>query len=346
MLATLCCAPGCGSDSDDPSGGGPISYVVASTVMSDDADMTYVRQLGALEAEEIDLATALEYPGFATIAGVGSTLFLGSGDGADITKYTVNAETLSPAGTLNFSDFGGAALYTNVFASANKAYMDVDSVKRVIWNPEQMVIEGEMTIAGLAPTRDELLVRASYDRGTAVRPGRVFHTHFWSDDDYIRYAPVSQIAVIDSTNDSVKALLDAPCPGLDVASTDDAGNIYFSNWVFSVSAQVLDENASRNCIVKIANGQETLDANFTKDLTEVTEGRPAAAFRHLAGDVAIVAVLHTEALDTSSDVEPANQTVWRLWRVHLDTWTAEPVPGLDYFSGGYYSFKVGGRTIV
>ncbi len=349
VLAALCGAAGCGSDSDAGGGnaGERINYVVASTVMSDDSAMTYVRQLASLEAGEIELATALEYPEFATIAGVGSALFVGSGESATLTKYAVSPERgLSPAGTLDFSDFGDAALYSNVFASTSKAYLDVDYVKRAIWNPEQLTIDGEMTISGLAPTRDGLLLRASFDRGAAVRGGTVFHTHFWSDEDYIRYAPISQIAVIDSANDRVKALLDAPCPGLDVATEDDAGNIYLSNWLFSVSAQIVDPSAPRNCIVKIPRGQETLDAAFTKDLTEVTDGRPSAAFRHLSGNYAIFAALHPEAVDTSSDVAPADQTAWRLWRVNMDTWTAEPVPGLDYFSGGYYSFKVGGRSIV
>ena len=58
---------------------------------------------------------------------------------------------------------------------------------------------------------------------------------------------------------------------------DDAGDLYFSNWVFSVAATILEDDAPANCAVGIKAGEQTIDESFTRDLSTLTEGRPVAA---------------------------------------------------------------------
>ncbi|UJR86660.1 MxcI [Sandaracinus amylolyticus] len=337
---------------DDGGGPGAVAaqYAVASTVFGDEGTTTYVVFLDALDAGDVDLSSAREFAGWATIGGVERMLFVGDGEAPTLTRYSADEQgTFAESGRLSFLDFGAAgALYRNVFGDSSRAFMAVDDVQRVAWDPTTLEAIGVVELEGVDTARDGLAVRASFDRGAVAREGRVLHPHYFADDDYYRFAPASQIAVIDTATGEAREVLEAPCPGLDVASVDEAGNAYFSNWVFSAPAPHFDESAPRPCVVRVPADRDAVDTTWTRDLSTLVGDRPTAAFRYLADGVALVAVLHTEELP--ADVVPgqaALATAWRLWRVDTTSWTAAPIDELGLFSGGYYAFRVGGdRTIV
>lgn len=346
-------AAGCSeSETTDPSATPTegARYVLASSVFGDNSATTYVSYMTSLDVDHVDIKDAHEFPGFATIATVDGMLFVADGEAPTLTRFSRDSTgKLAQDDRLSFLEVGvqSAALFGNYFASGTKAYMPKSSSTRVIWNPSTLEIEGELDISGPPAERDGLVLRAGFDRALGVRDGRLFSTLYWSDDVYYEFAPTSQIAVLDPASDEVRALLEAPCPGLDVATQDEQGNLYFSNWVFSIAGPLFDEAAPKNCMVQIPAGSETIDEGATRDLSELVEGRQTAAFRYVADGVALLAVFYDDRL--TADVLPANAANtpnWRLYRVNTDQWTAEPIEGLDFFSGGYYSFRLDGRTFV
>jgi hypothetical protein len=202
---------------------------------------------------------------------------------------------------------------------------------------------------GIATERNGLQVKAAFDRGIAVRDGYVFQPYYWTDANYYRFDPGSQIAIYDAADGSLVDLLDAPCPGLDAVTRDEAGNLYFSNWVFSAAGPVLDDTLPATCAVRIAAGALEIDESWTRDLGDMVEGRQTAAFRYLADGIGVLAALDADRIDIEPGTLPSTisgDANWRLWTVNLETDTGTPVEGLGHIAGGYYAFRFEGRTLL
>jgi hypothetical protein len=330
---------------------GPL-YAIASSVFGTQDPMTYVNVLSTLDVTALDRSKASEHAGFATIGAVEGTLFVASGSDPTLTRYTVADDgSVTQNGKLSFANYGlsTAPLYRNVIAGSSAAYMHLGETDRVVWDPKEFVIRGTASTPGLATSQGPLQVRAAWDRGIAVRGGEVFQPFYWTDADYYRFHRTSQIAIYAQATNTLVGLVDAPCPGLDAVTRDEAGNLYFSNWVFPVAGALLDDSAPETCAVRIKAGERVLDAAWTRSFSQLVGGRQTAAFRYLANGVGTVAVLHDEELTPAERADPravANGSRWRLWRVDLNANTAAPVEGLDWMGGGYYAFNLSGRTFL
>lgn len=328
-------------------------YVIATSIFGDAGSATYVSNLISLDVQSIDLGKATEHPGFATIGTAGGKLFVGDGAAPVISRYGFGDDgRLEKEGSLSFGPRGlqTAPLYFNTFVDAEIAYVQHEQSKRVFWNPEALELVGAAGVEtpGLEPTLNGLQLTSAFDRGIAVRDGLVFHPYYWTDANYYAFAPTSKIAVY-AVDGSLVELLEAPCPGIDFVTSDEEGNLYFSNWVFSAAAPVLDASAPTTCAVRIQRGEHTIDEGWTRDLGELVDGRQTAAFRYLGGGVGVVAVFHEERIELSEDTQPSEITSasnWRLWTVHLGTGASAPVEGLEWMAGGYYAFRIDGRTFL
>lgn len=347
---------GCGDDPDKTpvdagTDDGPM-YSLATSIFSQAGSATYVSVFDSLEVTGLDLEKAREHSGFATIGAVDGMLFVGAGEAPELTRYNVHSGgNLEEAGKISFANYGltSAPLYLNHFVDSTSAYLVLEETKRIVWNPSTMQISGVADAPGLARERSGLVVKSGYDRSMVVRDGYSFQPFYWTDGTYYDFSPSSQIAVYSNTDDSLVKLIDAPCPGLDVATQDEAGNLYFSNWVFSAAAPVLEEDAPDTCVVRIKKGELDLDAGWTKSLSAMVGNRQTAAFRYLGENVGVVAVFHDENVTINDDTEPSVITSgnhWKLWRVNLETQAAAPVGGLDFIAGGYYAFRIEGRTFL
>ncbi|AKQ63766.1 MxcI [Myxococcus hansupus] len=347
----------CGSSDPDPTPTpdetqtGPM-YSLATSVFGESGSATYVSVFNSLDVRSLDLEQASEHSGFATIGAVDGKLFVGAGEAPELTRYTVfDSGRFQEAGKISFASYGlaTAPLYHNHFVDGTSAYMQLEESRRIVWNPEAMTISGPVASPGLAAERDGLVVKASFDRGVAARDGFSFQPFYWTDGSYYRFLPSSQIAVYSHADDSLVELLEAPCPGLDVATKDEAGNIYFSNWVFSAGAPVVDDTAPETCAVRIRAGQRAIDADWTRSLASMVGGRQTAAFRYLSNNVGVVAAFHDDSPTLSSSPTAAdvtNGTHWKLWQVNLETGEGAPIEGLDWIAGGYYAFTIEGRTFL
>ncbi|MFP2903882.1 MxcI [Pyxidicoccus sp. 3LFB2] len=347
---------GCGDDNDKkPPEPGPQDkpvYSLATSVFSQAGSATYVSVFDSLDVTGLDLEKAREHSGFATIGAVDGMLFVGSGEAPELTRYNVADDgSLTEAGKLSFANYGlaSAPLYLNHFVDSSSAYMVLEESRRIVWNPSTMQISGPAEAPGLEREREGLVVKSSYDRAMVAQGGYSFQPFYWTDGAYYDFLPTSQIAVYSHADDRLVKLLDAPCPGLDVATQDEDGNIYFSNWVFSAAAPVLEDDAPETCVVRIKAGEQAIDAAWTRSLAAMVGGRQTAAFRYLANGVGVVAVFHEENVTINDQTEPTVITGgnhWKLWRVNLSSGTAAPVEGLDFIAGGYYAFRIEGRTFL
>lgn len=63
---------------------------------------------------------------------------------------------------------------------------------------------------------------------------------------------------LDIRTDSVVSQFEAPCPYLEPGTLDEAGNLYFSNWVYSPAATWINAQA-KACAVRRPAGSDTLD---------------------------------------------------------------------------------------
>ncbi|MFB6265123.1 MAG: hypothetical protein ABEL76_16105, partial [Bradymonadaceae bacterium] len=221
----------------------------------------------------------------------------------------------------------------------------------IVWNPKEMKIESTIKLDQLEKEVDGKPICQGFRRATVQRGKYVFKPFNWAGPDYYEYASTSKIAIIDTESDEVEKILEADCPGLGVGTRDEAGNIYFTNWVSTSAAPVIEgeEKSHSPCAVRIDAGEMEINEEWTRDLEEMTGGREVNAMRILDGSVAIAAVLDEERVDPGPKTDPKEITYannWELWRLDLEEGTGSKVPNTGYIAGGFYAFEVDGKTIV
>jgi YD repeat-containing protein len=182
--------------------------------------------------------------------------------------------------------------------------------------------------------------------------GPVLHPFFYRDDDWFEFAPTSPIAAYDRETHEEMTIVEAPCPGLAVATRDEAGNTYFSSWDYG-PGQALYGLAPAPCTVRIGADLQ-LDEAWTTDHTAWTEGRFAMNFRYVGNGKAVADVLHHEEidLDFSAAYDPAVEDAvwegghWRSWIFDLALGTGRPLAGLEPGGTGLQMVQIEGRTFL
>lgn len=359
LAAGLACAAaiagGCSDDDDGGSGESTYDqplFAVASTLSTADESVTYINVLSDLAPQQLDYSQAVQYPGFTTVLGVDGKLYIANGEAPIVERFAVDdAHRIAADGTIGFGNVtDSVAFFSHIYASPTKGYFELGTggVDLVSWNPRDLTVGSVVSApAGIPLDREGLHVYGSYDRGVAVRGSQVFQPVYWVDDDFYRFSPTSQIALYDAATDQATGVIDAPCTNLDVSAQDEAGNLYFSNWVYSASAPLFDPLAPEPCLVTVRAGQSTVDPAGTIHFPELTGGRQGAAFRYLANGKGLLTVFHDERLTGDEDpLDAVFSTNWKFWLVDLAAKTAEPLQGLDYVAPGYYMFRIDGRTFL
>jgi hypothetical protein len=326
-------------------------YAVATVVSGPEESNMYLRVLDSLEPQEdLDLRLAREFPGWSDVKASGGKLFVSSGEGPTVMRFSVNERReLVEEGRISFAAYTeDAAMYTQAFISETKAYLSVGANEYVVWNPATLAITGTITGPELAPVGAAEAAPAQ-DRGMVVRGQRLYHSINWFDYENYDMPPTSQIVVIDTETDSIIGSVDAPCPYLEPGTLDEDGNIYFSNWVYSPAATWVNDQA-RACAVRIPAGSDELDPDFRLEFADVTGGHEAAAMEYLGGGRALLSVFHEEkqafdpAVDHPSDwLFGAN---WRFSMLDLETREAREIDALGWHSGGYYARRIQEQNYV
>lgn len=357
ILATfaLVAAVGCTSDDRDTSDAPATEprYVIANEVYTADSSTTYVNILGSLDNVVIDPSKAVEFDGGrATISAYNGWLFIAPPDRPVITRYSITATgALVEEDEVSFANYGLASVVIDewalTFISPTKAYlMNVETGVNIIWNPTTMELTGEIQpLQSLV--RPNISLNSS---GTAIRGNRMFQTVYWTDWDAWVTSAEQYLAVTDTDTDTMIALVpESRCPALsNRVDRDEAGNLYFSNWVWNVSETLL-HGAPSSCALRIAPDAETFDSTWTLDFPQITGGREAAMYSYLGHGKGTLNVFYNEraTYDTNTDpAELASTSNWRLWSVDNATGTGAPIDGSDFMAGGASTFHLDGRSFV
>lgn len=322
-------------------------YASSAVVFNDEGNVTYVSLLPDLERTELDLDDAIEYPGWSGIAANGGKLFISDGEAPEITRYRVDkAGAFTREAAMSFLNYG-AEYGDSAFVSPEKAYVFAE--QGVAWDPGKMEVTGAFDLPEVEDLDDDLTYKGlAAGRSFVARGDRAYVATNWANWDTYTVAEDSLIVVIDTESDRVLKTIPAPCPYLDVATIDDDGYVYFSNWTYSLS-QTLIQGKRQACALRIAPGEDELDDSWSLTFADVTEGREGAALRYLGDNKALFVAYHDERVEGElTDYgeeypgELADLSNWRVWMLDLETMDAAPIDGLDWSAGGYYMSRVGG----
>jgi len=356
-LAVAACDPA--DDADDAGAGEDLPVYALMTQVYDADDRTvYIALTDTLDVDAIALDEAREFGGVANFAPIGGKLLVSDGESPTITEYTITDDLAWHEGrSVSFANYpldDNANFYYQFIVDEETAYLPFEVTKRLVWNPAEMVIDGPVEDSNLTVTSGDLRLYGSGNRNAVRFDGSPMQSFFYVDDDWQDYGTTSQIAVYDPATDAEAQVIDAPCPGMAIATQDEAGNTYYGTWDY-IGIKALYGVAPAPCMIRV-KPDHTVDTAFTTDFTAATGGRYVNNFRYIGGGKAIGNVLHHEALDADFD-GPFDQAVedaawssgphWKFWLFDVDAGTAHPVEGVDVAIGSGAQFAVlDGRTFV
>ncbi|MFM2416109.1 MAG: hypothetical protein RL385_832 [Pseudomonadota bacterium] len=324
-------------------------YLLGSIVFGDEGSNGYVNVLpaSALDGGSLSLEGAREFPGQSDVWLRNGFVYVASGDAPKVTKYEVeSAGDLRELGSVSFADYGvtDAAFWNHLFVSDEKAYLTNGPEQLVVWNPKTMRITGTIDLPSFTRPGNLVPRLGTADRTGIVRDGMAYLTVYWTDDDYADRAGDSLILVFDTNDDALIDQVSVACPGLDYGTSDDEGNVYFSNWTGGVGTYYVLGTA-QNCIAKLDVTSRTHERIFFADLTGGHEG---AAFAY-AGDGAFVFSVFDEvrakAAETDDPFAILSEPNFRLYRYEPGDGEAVPVDGVDWNSGACIHVRVGAEMI-
>ncbi len=346
---------GCGDDDDQAPGGDGANasvFLTSNVVFGDDSQSTYVQPLPSLEAQDVDLEKALEFPGWADLWVLGERALVADGESPRLTSYAPDARgNLVEGGRVSFQGYGAeqVAFWGHLFTSETKAYwFNTTERQIVIWNPNTLEIGDSFPLPELPDRGAQLLAGPTADRSSVVRGNRAYVPFYWANWDDYSLSEDSVILVIDATTNQIINEISVPCPEINFATVDDEGTIYFSNWGFSAIATLLDGKA-KACAVRILDGADEVDPDWSLTFADITDGREASSLRWLGNGKALLTVLHDERLELSPHSDRsalADSANWRLWMVDLENLSAEALDALPWHAPGLYGTRIDGETFL
>lgn len=332
-------------------------YALHTIVFDPDFNATsYVALTDTLDLRSLDLGTAREFPGWATMATIGGRILVADEAEPRITSYAITSDRgWSKLGALSFANYGvgDAGFGRQWLLDEHTAYVELDVTGRVVWDPTELRIREAVTDSSLELTRGKLEIEPGLDRQPRLHRGPVLRPFYYAEKtDWLEYAPDSQIAVYDPEDHSEQSVIDAPCPGLHIGTEDEDGNTYFGLWDALPKLALFGEGPTP-CVARVKL-DGTLDQQWKPDLTSWTGGRFVMVFRYVKNGKALANVLHHEELnaDFSAGYDPAvgdeldSGEHYRVWLFDLENETARPVEGLPNTAWGFHASDIDGRSFV
>lgn len=365
MLIASASSMGCGDDNGGAAAGtfdGPV-YAMMTQVYANDDRTVYVSLTNGIDFDRLSLEGAREFGGVANLAAFSGRLLISEGEAPIIREFDITDDLQwIERRSLSFGAYplgDNANFYAQFFLDDHTVYLPYEQTRRIIWDPSEMMITGTAEDSALALTivEDErtLDVVEGGNRNGVRYDGPVMQAFFYVDDDWFFHGSWSAIAVYDETTHAEIDIIEAPCPGLSIATRDEHDRTYFSAWGYAPTL-ALYGIGPEPCVVRVTSDRR-LDTDFTTDFTSWTDGRYVNNFRYVGGGFAIANVLHHEALtgaDWEGPYDPAIVDLiwesgphWRLWIFDMENEEAHLVEGIDVdISSGAQFAVLEGRTFV
>jgi hypothetical protein len=342
---------GCGGSDDAPDPDAP-AFAVMYQIYDDTGSNSYLALLESLD-DTIDPATSREFPGGRAFLRVyNGWIFVGDATTPIATRYSIADDgSLVEDGTISFANYGLPAgmidAWNQTFISPTKAYLfDYAGATHIIWNPSTMEILGDIP-------PDPAFLRAGLSIETSppgVRGNRLYRPIFWANYNTAEYSQDQILAVYDlDTNKLIDMVRETRCPNPgNLAHTDEAGTLYFSNWIWPIAGTLMHGRA-QNCVLRILPGSNVYDPSWSFDYTALSGGHEGAMFTYLAGGQALVSIFDESLTTFDQTTDPwelAGSPVWSIWRTDVQARTGAPVSGIPLNAGAYTPVVVDGRSFV
>jgi len=347
-------AGGSAAEAPGDSAAGSTFYAIATEIYGADfsSSTSLVQLVPSLDVGEIDLGSAREYNGRATVGTVGGWLFIMDGEEPIVERFSVGADgSLTPNGQLSFANYGmpywSIDDWGNTMVSPTKAYFtNPGDGALIVWNPTTMEIVRDIALPVEASADLELQSAPAYLHGD-----RLFRLFSWANFDTFEFSRVpQQLAVYDTATDELVSLSEETrCPAVySVPFEDESGNLYFSNHVWS-PMETLVKGAPQSCSLRVLAGESTFDPSWELRYADFAQGREGAVLRYLGNGQALADIFHAERTAITDATDPSElgqSSNWRLWAVDIDAGAGAPIEGLDFKPGGYNDVHVGGRSFI
>lgn len=321
-------------------------YATVAQVESPESSSSFLSFTQDLPQGELDVASALEVPGYAEVATYGGRLFLGDGEQLSITRYDFEGDVLTPSGTLGLQNRGMVFLNELFFASEERAFIvNSDQLEIIEWNPLTMDITATHDISALAREGWGHEYRGGHLRAV---DGTLFFIWAYTNDrvDFINDFVVG---AFDTTTGAFDVLVDEGCP----ASAgfggffDEAGDLYlpadsFGGFTFFDSAAPKEA-----CVRRIRAGEKTFDPSY--DLKPMQPlGGLAPWGLYYAGQ----GVAYTTAVDPARLPEYESvfafifDTIHEGYALDLVAGTAERIEEMPPDAVGFESVTIDGQALI
>jgi hypothetical protein len=362
-LLALACLGGCESSggpssddandsaSSDETGDEPSIFAMMTQVYTPDDRIVYLIPTEGLDFDGLTLERGREYPGVANMAAIGGKLLVSDGQEPIITEFDFGPDLeWQPGRTISFANYplsDNANFYYQFVLDANTIYLPFDVTSRIVWDPTAFEIVGVEEDTTLESVKDGLILEPTGNRNSVRYTDNIFQAFMYHDEDWFDYGVGSAIAVYDPETHEERAVIEAPCAGLAIGTQAEDGSVYFASWDYT-GLKALYGIGPAPCAVRVLPDL-TLDAGFTTDFTDWTDGHYVSNFRYVRDGRAIGNVLHHEQLgaDFSGEYDPAiGDTIWdtgpfwRLWVFDVENATATPVEGIAVEVGVIAQFAV------
>lgn len=288
----------------------PLYALVTQVFGTDGAEnQSYIVLTDSLEStEDLSLDDAVELAGRVVGAGPyrGGAIFVGGDAAPTVTRYDlVEGDVLQEGNTVSFVNQGLASIgeYGGQFhfVSNTKAYFfDGATASMVIWDPEDMSVEGATPLADLVLADSLLTFSAS--------------PLLLEDDTLVTFAgwragpavpSQAGVVFVDTATDEATVVLDDRCGYVRDGALGSDGLLYIATEAYGASVHLLNEdNAAPACLLRIDPETRQFDADFLVELSSLVDGGTAGSLtRGPAGSV-FLRVLDETAFAVMDDTSP------------------------------------------
>ena len=307
--------------------------------------------------DEIDAEGGIEVVGGASIYGYDNSGFVWVGQSQEptIQRYAVEEDgSLSVDGPrvsfaglgLSRANFGRGRV---PFLSPTKAYLMTNTPDEVvIWNPQEMTIEGTIDLE--LPEREGFRLVNSKAQ---VVGNRLYVAFGYLDAANARVAEVMGLAVVDTDTDQVVSITETErCGRPNTSVVSDDGFVYYASGGFTLWANRVfgESNAPDPCILRVRAGETEFDPDFFVSIEDLTGGAGGLSIAGSGGDL-FVRVFDDEEYGlpiteqtTGPDIAGAPAFKW--WRVTPDFTSATELEEAPFGAASVGTFVIDGRLII
>lgn len=346
-------ASGCGSDQTSvpaAANGFPLPpgavFATVAQLDTPEGASTLVSFTPEVPSGELDVANALELPGFAAIDGYDGSLFVGNDEELSLTRYDVVGDELVARASLGLQGTGMTVVSDFFFADPERAFLiNSDQLEIVEWNPRTMEVTGSHDISTLARDGWGYEYRGGHLR---VSDGVLFFIWAYTHDRQ-EFINDFVVGVLDTRAGSFEILVDETCP----ASAgfggffDEAGDLYLPADSFGGFTFFAGDAPKEPCIRRIRAGERDFDPSYAVRPMQALDGLAPWGLYYAGQGVAYTTAVDPNRLPEYDSVfEFIFDTIHEGYTLDLAGGTSRHIDAMPPDAVGFESVTVAGQVLI